>query len=342
MTVGESICKHRKEQGLSQEALGKKLLVSRQTVSLWETDQTMPTIDNLIRLKEIFGISVDEIICGADSKQEKRILNSSSLDTVCAAIAYAMGILPPKEAAEKNRELSHYVDKVFDGQKADRVVIYNPDAIAQWIYEKYPNYLDGTKKRSDIQICLASVMPSVTPACLATMYTGVQPEIHGIRKYEKPVLRIETLFDALIAAGKRVAIVSYLACSLGRLFRERNLDYYHFDKGGISEVNAKVAELIMRDEHDVIVFYNGNYDYSVHRTGPESTKSLAELRLNDHAFSFVSDLIKSNWKHHNTLVGFAVDHGCHEIEGNCGSHGLDMAEDINIVHFYKGYPKQEN
>ena len=62
MTTGESIYKLRKDLGLSQEELGQKLLVSRQTVSLWETDQTVPTIDNLKRLKEIFGVSVDEIL----------------------------------------------------------------------------------------------------------------------------------------------------------------------------------------------------------------------------------------------------------------------------------------
>ena len=34
-------------------------------------------------------------------------------------------------------------------------------------------------------------------------------------------------------------------------------------------------------------------------------------------------------------MGFTMDHGCHEIDGNCGSHGLDMDEDLNIVHLYK-------
>ena len=29
-----------------------------------------------------------------------------------------------------------------------------------------------------------------------------------------------------------------------------------------------------------------------------------------------------------------MDHGCHEIDGGCGSHGLDMPEDLNIHHFY--------
>lgn len=62
MTVGEKIQKYRKAFGMSQEELGKKLFVSRQTISLWEKDQTVPTIDNLMRLREVFGVSVDEIL----------------------------------------------------------------------------------------------------------------------------------------------------------------------------------------------------------------------------------------------------------------------------------------
>ncbi|MCH5317275.1 MAG: helix-turn-helix transcriptional regulator [Eubacterium sp.] len=62
MSLGENIQKYRKNLGMSQEELGQKLLVSRQTISLWEKDQTAPTIDNLMRLKEVFGVSVDEIL----------------------------------------------------------------------------------------------------------------------------------------------------------------------------------------------------------------------------------------------------------------------------------------
>ena len=267
-------------------------------------------------------------------------INPHSLDTVCAALAEAMGVTPPACAAEQNPALAEYINRVFGGERADRVVMYNPDAIAQWIYEKYPDYLKGVKQNSDVEIPLASVMPSVTPVCFATMYTGAQPKVHGIQKYEKPVITIESLFDALIAAGKKPALVTYDTCSLSRIFLERKMDYYHYEEGGIAEVNAKAMELILRDEHDLIVIYNGNYDSVMHKNGPESPKSLAELRLNDHMFSVISELIKNHWKHHNTLVGFAMDHGCHEIDGGCGSHGLDMSEDLNIVHFYKGYPKE--
>ena len=339
MTIGEKIYKCRKENNLSQEELGKKLFVSKQTISLWEKDQTVPTIDNLMKLKEIFGVSIDEIICAKDDGEVKK--NVNSLDTICGALAYALGINPPKYAAEKNIELANYIDRVFDGKKADRVVMYNPDAIAQWIYEKYPEFLAEAKDNTDVEIYLSSVMPSVTPVCFATMYTGAQPEVHGIQKYEKPVITIDSIFDALIRAGKKPALITNRRCSLSRIFLERNMDYFHFEEGTMADVEAKAAEVILRDEHDFIVIYNGNYDAVMHKNGPESARTLAELRVNAHNFAWISKLIQSNWKQHNTLVGFAMDHGCHEIDGNCGSHGLDMPEDINIVHMYKGYRKEQ-
>lgn len=342
MTVGESIQKCRKELGLSQEELGQKLFVSRQTVSQWEKDQTVPTIDNLVRLKEVFGVSVDEIL--GIVKKKEMVRNEQSIDTICGALAYAMGIEPPYHAAPKNPELANYIDRIFDGQKADRVVMYNPDAIAQWIYNKYTHLVQTVKDNTDVEVSLATVMPSVTPVCFATMYTGAQPEVHGIQKYEKPVLTIDTLFDALVRAGKKVALITCGKCSLSRIYQNRDIDYYNFADyklaPGIVPINAKAAELILRDEYDFIVIYNGNYDAVMHKTGPESPESLAELRTNAVCFGWISELIKNNWQNHNTLVGFAMDHGCHEIDGNCGSHGLDMVEDINIVHCYKGYPKK--
>ena len=78
MTVGEKIQKYRKDLDLSQEELGQKLLVSRQTISLWEKDQTVPTIDNLMRLSEIFEISVDEILNSENKEQNAEIQPNES------------------------------------------------------------------------------------------------------------------------------------------------------------------------------------------------------------------------------------------------------------------------
>ncbi len=64
MQLNENIQFHRKRLSLSQEELGKMLFVSRQTVSMWEKGQTIPSVDNLVRLGEIFSISVDELLKG--------------------------------------------------------------------------------------------------------------------------------------------------------------------------------------------------------------------------------------------------------------------------------------
>ena len=78
MMVGEKIQMYRKQLGMSQEELGQKLLVSRQTISLWEKGQTVPTIENLMRLREIFGVSVDDILGFEDEKQNEEILSNET------------------------------------------------------------------------------------------------------------------------------------------------------------------------------------------------------------------------------------------------------------------------
>ena len=78
MMVGEKIQMYRKQLGMSQEELGQKLLVSRQTISLWEKGQTVPTIENLMRLREIFGVSVDDILGFEGEKQNEEILTSET------------------------------------------------------------------------------------------------------------------------------------------------------------------------------------------------------------------------------------------------------------------------
>ncbi len=62
MTTGEKIAVLRKEQGMSQEALGEKLGLSRQAVSKWEADQAVPTMDNLMELSKLFGVPVDTLL----------------------------------------------------------------------------------------------------------------------------------------------------------------------------------------------------------------------------------------------------------------------------------------
>ena len=266
------------------------------------------------------------------------LYNEASLDTLCASLAAAMGIAPPAQAASSNPDLDAYVNAAFGGCRADRIFMYNPDAIAQWIYQKYPFLAREVEPYAPHPLPLATVMPSVTPVCFGTMYTGAQPSVHGIRRYEKPVITIDTLFDALLRSGKKAAIVADRGSSMAHIYNGRAMDYFYYDT--LAEVNAKAAELIVQDTYDFIAVYNANYDDIMHKYGPESVEALSELRLNGHVFAMFAQLIQSCWSSHNTLLGFAMAHGCHQIDGGCGSHGLDMEEDINILHFYGAYPKK--
>ena len=260
-------------------------------------------------------------------------INPNSLDTLCAALCYAMGIEAPEKAAAPSPELCRYVDEKLQGKKVDRIVMYNPDAVAQWIEDKYPQFIAELTKNKELDLPFCTVMPSVTPVCFGTMYTGAQPKVHGIEKYEKPVIKIDTIFDALIRAGKKPVIVSQEDCSLSKIFLERDMDYFIYPT--VEEANAKAAELLLKDEYDFYVFYNTNYDYVMHKNGPESPITLGELRMNSYSYATIAHMIEHYWQKHNTLLGFAMDHGCHEIDGDCGAHGLDMPEDLNIRHHYK-------
>ncbi len=62
MIFGEKILSLRKKKNLSQEELAEALNVSRQTISNWETNQVIPTIDKAKELSILFQISVDELL----------------------------------------------------------------------------------------------------------------------------------------------------------------------------------------------------------------------------------------------------------------------------------------
>ena len=62
MTLGEKIYRLRSEKGLSQEAFGDMLGVSRQSVSKWETDQSQPELEKIVAISDQFGISTDYLL----------------------------------------------------------------------------------------------------------------------------------------------------------------------------------------------------------------------------------------------------------------------------------------
>lgn len=62
MNFNEKLMELRKKQGLSQEALGAKINVTRQTVSKWELGETTPELQKLMELSALFNLSIDELV----------------------------------------------------------------------------------------------------------------------------------------------------------------------------------------------------------------------------------------------------------------------------------------
>ena len=115
--------------------------------------------------------------------------NTTPLESLTAALAYAMGVEPPKYAQPANEDLTAYIDRCLAGQKADRVFIYNSDAIGQWLVDKYPQYSEEARSRTELTLPMITVDPPMTPCAFGTMYTGAPTKVHGIEVYERKLTK---------------------------------------------------------------------------------------------------------------------------------------------------------
>ena len=70
MTLGESIALLRTQKGWSQGDLADALDVSRQSISKWETDTSVPELEKLIRLSELFGVTLDALVRGEQAETQ--------------------------------------------------------------------------------------------------------------------------------------------------------------------------------------------------------------------------------------------------------------------------------
>ena len=99
MKLSGQIKKYRDQLGLSQEELAEKIFVTRQSISNWENDKTYPDLQSLLRLSELFGLSLDELIKGdietmKDEINKLEIKKMNRWGNLLAILFLALVILP--------------------------------------------------------------------------------------------------------------------------------------------------------------------------------------------------------------------------------------------------------
>ena len=105
MTLGQRIAQKRKEQGLSQEALGSALGVSRQAIYKWESDATFPEIEKLIAMSRLFSVPVGWLLgveeesapaaAGAELSEEQLAMVQEIVDRYLSALPGPAPALSP-------------------------------------------------------------------------------------------------------------------------------------------------------------------------------------------------------------------------------------------------------
>lgn len=246
-------------------------------------------------------------------------------------VADIMGLPLPENYAPAISWLTSILKDRLGGN-ADRVVLYHADAVALYIWQQYTNLFAPVYRNSSMAVPFLSTVASVTPVAHASMYTGVDPEVHGIVKYTRPQLTCDTLYDQLIKAGKKVAIVAQHDSSFVHIFKGRELDM--FEMATSIETQEKAFELIKEDKYDLISIHVFEYDSAAHAFGPESKEALNALSIEAEGYATVAGLLAKN-PGHRTLLTYSPDHGQHYVEGGRGAHGTKSIEDMNILHFFQ-------
>jgi len=101
---GEYLKKLRTENNLSQEKLGEKLGLSRQSISKWEQGNAVPDIENIMKLAKLYNVSVDSILNGEEDKKEETAKQENAPEKSIEPPAY----IPEKEVPQKKKQKVHH------------------------------------------------------------------------------------------------------------------------------------------------------------------------------------------------------------------------------------------
>ena len=145
MSFGNNLFQARKKVGLSQETVAEKLGVSRQTISKWETDETIPDIYQSKKLAKLYHLSLDELIeFDADVKEIEQIIKNTNEKTEAKInwtnvwgkkypilVSYQKNV-DTKKYASQIREMLEELKTVYEYNELDRMLVLKDILYQEW------------------------------------------------------------------------------------------------------------------------------------------------------------------------------------------------------------------
>lgn len=145
MSFGNNLFQARKKVGLSQETVAEKLGVSRQTISKWETDETIPDIYQSKKLAKLYHLSLDELIeFDADVKEIEQIIKNTNEKTEAKInwtnvwgkkypilVSYQKNV-DIKKYASQIREMLEELKNVYEYNELDSMLVLKDILYQEW------------------------------------------------------------------------------------------------------------------------------------------------------------------------------------------------------------------
>lgn len=126
-TIGERIAQLRKENGLSQELFGEALGVSRQAISKWESNQSVPEVEKLLAMHRLYGVSVGWLLGTEDERSAPDELTDEQLSLVDQIVQKYIDAIPKPDPTSKKVSVLWKLSAVIFGLAflINSVNIYN-------------------------------------------------------------------------------------------------------------------------------------------------------------------------------------------------------------------------
>ncbi len=145
MNLGNNLFQSRKKAGLSQETVAEKLGVSRQTISKWETDETVPDIYQAKKLAKLYNLSLDDliefdadlkeieqVIKNTDEEREEKIDWTKAWSNKYPILAKYQKQVDVEDYASKIKEMLIKLQKEYDFNNLDSMLVLKDILYHEW------------------------------------------------------------------------------------------------------------------------------------------------------------------------------------------------------------------